>query len=212
MFITFEGIEGCGKTTQTRMLADRLEERGSRTLVTREPGGAAISEQIRAILLDNKNDGMDPLAEALLYVASRAQFVAEIVRPALAAETIVICDRYADSTLAYQGYGRGLDINTLATLNTIATGGVVPDMTFLLDIPVREGIARKRKDGNLNRLDNAGDAFHERVRKGYHALAEAEPARWRVIDAGAAPSVVAEAIWSALSPFVGRTVLTAAYD
>ncbi len=212
MFITFEGVEGCGKTTQARLLAARLEERGSRTLVTREPGGAAISEQIRVILLDNKNDDMDAMAEALLYVASRAQFVAEIVRPALAAETVVICDRYADSTLAYQGYGRGLAIGTLRTLNRIATGGLVPDRTFLLDLPVDEGLARKRRGGDLNRLDNAGYAFHERVRNGYHALAEADPARWRVIDAGAAPSVVAEAIWAALSPFVGCSVLTMTYD
>ena len=212
MFITFEGVEGCGKTTQAKMLAARLEERGLSALVTREPGGAAISEQIRAILLDNKNDGMDAMAEALLYVASRAQFVAEIVRPALAAETVVICDRFADSTIAYQGYGRGLAIDTLGTLNRIATGGLAPDLTFLLDLPVAEGIARKRNAGSLNRLDNAGEAFHERVRNGYHALAEADPARWRVIDAGAAPSVVAEAIWSALSPLVGCSVLTVAYD
>ncbi len=212
MFITFEGVEGCGKTTQARMLATRLEERGLRTLVTREPGGAAISEQIRAILLDNKNDGMDPMAEALLYVASRAQFVAEVVRPALATGTIVICDRYTDSTLAYQGYGRGLLIETLQILNRIATGGLVPDRTFLLDLPVDEGLERKRRGGDLNRLDNAGRPFHERVRNGYHALAQAEPARWRVIDAGAAPLVVAGAICSELSPFVGRSVLTGAYD
>ncbi len=212
MFITFEGIEGCGKTTQVRILAARMAERGLRTLITREPGGATISEQIRAILLDNTNDGMDPMAEALLYVASRAQFVAEIVRPALVAKTIVICDRYADSTLAYQGYGRGLAIDTLRTLNRIATDGCMPDQTFLLDLPVDDGLDRKRRGGELNRLDNAGRAFHERVRNGYHALAEAEPTRWRVIDAGAAPLVVAEAIWSVLSPFVECSVLTATYD
>lgn len=214
MFITFEGVEGCGKTTQVRLLAARLEGHGARTLVTREPGGAAISEQIRAILLDNRNDGMDPMAEALLYVASRAQFVAEIVRPALAAGTLVICDRYADSTLAYQGYGRGLDVGTLERLNAIATGGLMPDRTFLLDLPVTDGLDRKRRetDGDLNRLDNAGRAFHERVRQGYHALAAADPQRWRVIDASAAPSVVAAEIWSSLSPFVERSVIAAAYD
>lgn len=212
MFITLEGVEGSGKTTQARMLAGRLEERGFRTLVTREPGGAAICEQIRAIVLDNKNDGMDPMAEALLYVASRAQFVAEVVRPALAEGVVVICDRYADSTLAYQGYGRGLDVETLKTLNAVATGGLMPDITFLLDLPVSEGLDRRHKEGNANRLDNAGDAFHERVRAGYHALAEADPRRWRVIDAGAAPSVVAAEIRGALSPFVGRSVAAAAYD
>jgi dTMP kinase len=212
MFITFEGVEGCGKTTQARLLAARFAEHGARTLVTREPGGAAISEQIRAILLDNKNDGMDPMAEALLYVASRAQFVAEIVRPALAVGTVVICDRYADSTLAYQGYGRGLDVGTLEQLNTIATGGLVPDITLLLELSVAEGLDRRHKEGNANRLDNAGSAFHERVRNGYHALAAADPQRWRVIDAAAAPSVVAAEVWSALSPFVGRSAAAAAYD
>lgn len=212
MFITLEGVEGCGKTTQARQLAAHLEARGMRTLVTREPGGAAISEQIRAIVLDNKNDGMEPMAEALLYVASRAQFVAEVVRPALAAGIIVICDRFADSTLAYQGYGRGLDVGTLKQLNAIATGGLAPDITFLLELPVAEGLDRRHKEGNANRLDNAGSAFHERVRNGYHALAAAGPQRWRVIDAGAAEPVVASDIWAALSPFVGQSVVAAAYD
>jgi len=212
MFITFEGVEGSGKTTQALRLAEKLEERGFRTLVTREPGGAAISEQIRAIVLDNKNDGMDPMAEALLYVASRAQFVSEVVRPALAEGIVVICDRYADSTLAYQGYGRGLDVGTLEMLNAIATGGLMPDITFLLDLPASEGLRRRHKEGNANRLDNAGDAFHERVQNGYHELAAADPRRWRVIDAGAAPSVVAAEVWCALSPFVGHSVVTAAYD
>ena len=212
MFITFEGVEGCGKTTQARLLAARLAECGVRTLVTREPGGAAISEQIRAIVLDNKNDGMEPMAEALLYVASRAQFVAEVVRPALAAGTIVICDRFADSTLAYQGYGRGLDVGTLEQLNAIATGGLMPDITFLLELSVAVGLDRRHKEGNANRLDNAGSAFHERVRNGYHALAAADTRRWQVIDAGAAPSVVAAEIWAALLPLVGQSAVAAAYD
>ncbi len=211
MFITFEGVEGCGKTTQARLLAERIEARGLRTLVTREPGGAAISEQVRAVVLDHRNDGMDPMAEALLYVAARAQFVAEIVRPALAAGTVVICDRFADSTLAYQGYGRGLDLGTLRTLNGIATGGLMPDITFLLDLPVAQGLARRQRGGDWNRMDNAGRAFHERVYNGYHALVEAEPARWRVVDARDAVPEVATGVWRAASPLFKR-VVSAAYD
>lgn len=211
MFITFEGVEGCGKTTQARLLAERIEACGFRTLVTREPGGAAISEQIRAVVLDHRNDGMDPLAEALLYVAARAQFVVEIVRPALAAERVVICDRFADSTLAYQGYGRGLDLGTLRTLNTIATGGLTPDVTFLLDLPVAAGLARRQRGGDWNRMDNAGRAFHERVYNGYHALVQADPARWRVVDARGAVPEVAAAVWRAVAPLFARAV-SAAYD
>jgi dTMP kinase len=211
MFITFEGVEGCGKTTQARLLAARLETLGHRTLVTREPGGAAISEQIRAVLLDHRNDGMDPMAEALLYEAARAQFVAEIVRPALVANVIVICDRFADSTLAYQGYGRGLDLKTLDTLNTIATGGLKPDVTFLLDIPVDEGLRRRERGGDWNRMDNAGPAFHERVYNGYHALTREEPDRWRIVDARGTQDEVAGAVWSAFSP-VFAPVPTGTFD
>ena len=208
MFITFEGVEGCGKTTQARYLAGRLEALGRKTLVTREPGGAAISEQIRAVLLDHRNDGMDAMAEALLYEAARAQFVTEIVRPALAAGTIVICDRFADSTLAYQGYGRGLDLNTLHALNRIATGGLTPDITFLLDIPVAEGLQRRERGGEWNRMDNAGRAFHERVYNGYHALAREEPDRWRIVDARGAMPAVATAVWSAAAPFLEPVAVT----
>jgi dTMP kinase len=208
MFITFEGIEGCGKTTQARLLAERLEACGQKTLVTREPGGAAISEQIRAVLLDHRNDGMDPMAEALLYEAARAQFVMEILRPALDAGITVICDRFADSTLAYQGYGRGLDLTILDTLNGIATDGLKPDITFLLDIPVLEGLKRRERGGDWNRMDNAGRAFHERVFIGYHALARAEPDRWRVIDARGPVPDVARAVWSAVAPFCAPVAAT----
>jgi dTMP kinase len=208
MFITFEGVEGCGKTTQAQLLAARLESLGHKTLVTREPGGAAISEQIRAVLLDHRNDGMDPMAEALLYEAARAQFVTEIVRPALDADIIVICDRFADSTLAYQGYGRGLDLAMLDMLNRIATGALKPAITFLLDIPVAEGLKRRERGGDWNRMDNAGRAFHERVYNGYHALAREEPGRWRIIDARGAMSDVAEVVWSAVAPLFELVAVT----
>jgi dTMP kinase len=210
MFITFEGIEGCGKTTQARLLAARLETCGQKTLVTREPGGAAISEQIRAVLLDHRNDGMDPMAEALLYEAARAQFVSEIVQPALAKGITVICDRFTDSTLAYQGYGRGLDLTVLETLNEIATGGLQPAVTFLLDIPVAEGLKRRERGGDWNRMDNAGRAFHERVYNGYQMLARAEPNRWRIIDARGAVPDVADAIWAAGASIVDP--VAAAHD
>lgn len=202
MFITFEGVDGCGKTTQVRLLAEMLEARGVRTRVTREPGGARISEQIRALVLDTRSAGMDSWTEALLYVAARAQFVAEVVRPALAGGETVICDRYADSTLAYQGYGRGLDLATLALLNEVATRGVTPDLTFLIDVPVRDGLRRRHAHGDLNRLDLAGDDFHVRVAAGYHALA-ATGGRWRVIDGMRDIPTVAAHIWAIVAPLVG---------
>ncbi len=205
VFITFEGVEGCGKTTQTRLLTDRLAAAGIRTLLTREPGGAAISEQIRALVLDMRNEGMEPLAEALLYEAARAQFVAQIVRPALLAETVVICDRYTDSTLAYQGYGRGLHPETLETLNTIATAGIAPDATVFVDVPVSVGLARRVRGGEWNRFDAAGQAFHQRVYDGYHALAARNDAgRWHVVDGTADEEAVAAAVWEALASLLAK--------
>jgi len=200
IFITFEGVEGCGKTTQARLLADRFMASDVRTLLTREPGGAAISERIRALVLDVRSDGMEPLAEALLYEAARAQFVAQVVRPALLADTVVICDRYTDSTLAYQGYGRGLRPATLETLNAIATDGITPDATILVDVPVDVGLARRAQGGEWNRLDAAGKAFHQRVYDGYHALASRNDAgRWYIVDGTVNKEAVAAAVWEALA-------------
>ena len=200
MFITFEGVEGCGKTTQVRLLAERLAGRGVPVLATREPGGAAISEQIRALILDAHNDDMEPLTEALLYEASRAQFVRQIVQPALARGSVVICDRFTDSTLAYQGYGRGLDLSMLNTLNAVATGNLTPDLTILLDVPVAEGLARRQRGGDWNRLDAAGDAFHERVAAGYATLAAANDGnRWHIIHGTGAIETVAAAVWMVVS-------------
>ena len=186
MFITFEGPEGSGKTTQIRLLAAYLRACGHDVVTAREPGGTPIGDQIRACLHDTANTAMSPTAEVLLYSASRAQLVAEVIRPALAAGRVVLCDRYADSTMAYQGYGRGLDRSMLATLTAIATGGLSPDLTLLLDLDVARGLTRRRDEGEeMNRLDLEAVEFHNRVRAGYLALAAAEPARWQRIDADA---------------------------
>jgi len=183
VFITFEGPDGSGKTTQARLLAERLREQRYEVVLTREPGGSDIGDQIRAVLHDLRNTAMDARTEILLYSASRAQHVAQLIRPALAAGKIVISDRYADSTLAYQGYGRELDLETLRTVTAFATGGLVPDLTLYLDIPPQEGLQRRRLGGDeWNRLDAEALEFHQRVRAGFLQLVRLEPERWVVID------------------------------
>jgi dTMP kinase len=184
MFITFEGPDGSGKTSQIGMLADHLQARGFTVVTTREPGGTAIGDQIRACLHDVANTAMAAETELLLYSASRAQLVQEVIRPSLAAGHVVLCDRFADSSMAYQGYGRGLDREQLALLTAVATGGLKPDLTLLLDIDVERGLARRATNHEeMNRLDLETVAFHNRVRQGYHQLAAQEPDRWRVVDA-----------------------------
>lgn len=184
MFITFEGPEGCGKTTQILTLAAWLRSQGLRVLCTREPGGTAIGDQVRAILTRLDNTAIAPRTELYLFLASRAQLVQEVIVPALNAGTIVLCDRFTDATLAYQGYGHGLDVQFLKSLNMFATGGLVPDMTILLDVDPEVGIERRRSSGGeWNRLDAMAMAFHQRVRKGYHILAADDPSRWRTVDA-----------------------------
>ena len=187
MFITFEGVEGCGKTVQARLLADHLRERGLQVLLTREPGGTEIGDQIRTVLHDTANTAMLPTAEILLYSAARAQIVGQIIRPALAAGQTVVSDRYADSTLAYQGYGRCLDLEALRYITAFATGGLRPDVTFLIDVDVTVGLSRKHaafraQRDELNRMDRQSVEFYERVRAGYLTMAHAEPDRWLVVD------------------------------
>ena len=195
MFITLEGPEGAGKTTQLRALADFLRGCGYDVVTTREPGGTAIGDQIRHVLHDTANVAMSPTAEVLLYAASRAQLVAEVIQPALAAGRVVLCDRYADSTMAYQGYGRGLDRDALAALTAVATGGLRPDLTLLLDLAGARGLARRRDEGEeMNRLDLETIEFHRRVRAGYLALAAAEPARWQLIDADRPPAAIQDTL------------------
>lgn len=184
MFITFEGPDGSGKSTQIGLLGETLREQGHEVLITREPGGTAIGERIRSILHDVNNTGMAAEAEILLYSASRAQLVAEMIRPNLATGTLILCDRFYDSTLAYQGYGRGLDLDTLQRITRFAVGGVKPDLTLLLDMDVAAGLLRRtQNDAELNRMDLQAHAFYERVRHGYRTLAAADPQRWVTVDA-----------------------------
>ncbi len=198
MFITFEGPDGSGKTTQICLLSDFLKELGYPIYRTREPGGTPIGDQIRQVLHDLKNEGMHPHTEILLYCASRAQLVAQEIRPRLAAGDIVVCDRYADSTLAYQGYGRGLDLDTLRYILAFATGGLQPDLTIYLDITAEEGLVRRQqaaKDGaEWNRMDALSLDIHRRVREGYLKMIEAQPERWKRIPAVGEQAAIQEQI------------------
>jgi len=184
MFITFEGSEGTGKTSQLSALLDYLCQQGYTVLTPREPGGTPIGEQVREVLFNHANTAMQARTEVLLFQASRAQLVEEVIRPYLAQGGIVICDRYADSTLAYQGYGRQLDLGQLRALIEFATGGLKPDLSVLLDVPVEIGLQRRNQDGSLNRLDVLDLEFYHRVRQGYLEMARQEPERWEVVDAG----------------------------
>ena len=191
MFITLEGPEGSGKSTQLPSLAAYLEEAGYSVVITREPGGTAIGDQVRDCLHDVNNTEMEPPTEFLLYSASRAQLVREVIRPALAEGKVVLCDRYADSSIAYQGYGRDLDLGDLRKITEFTTGGLKPDLTFLLDIDVKEGLSRRISGAEeMNRLDLEAIAFHERVREGYHELAALDPQRWVLIDAAQSPQEI----------------------
>lgn len=183
MFITFEGPEGSGKTSQIPALADFLRQRGFSVYTTREPGGTSIGEQIRTVIHDLKNEEMHPRTETLLYQAARAQIVEQVIRPRLAAGEIVLCDRYMDSTLAYQGYGHQQNLDEIRALIHYATGGLLPDLTILLDLDVEVGLKRKTSQDEWNRLDAYTLDFHCRVREGYHALIREAPVRWVVVDA-----------------------------
>ncbi len=183
MFITLEGPEGSGKSSQIPALAQYLEAQGYRVLCTREPGGTSIGDQIRAVLTSMDNPELLPRTEILLFLAARAQLVAQVIRPALREGKIVLCDRYGDSTLAYQGYGHGLDLKSLRAMLDFATEGLKPDLTLLLDLDIKTGLARKKSIDEWNRLDAYEVSFHERVRAGYLQLAEEEPTRWQRVDA-----------------------------
>ncbi len=186
LFVTFEGIEGCGKSTQLRLLASHLRAGGRDVVETREPGGTAAGQALRRLLLGADAVPLTPLAELLLYCADRAQHVNELIRPALAAGRIVLCDRFSDSTIAYQGYARGLDLDVVRGLDARARDGLAPDVTILLDCSVSEGLRRAhRRNDAGDRFEREAEAFHERVRGGFHALAAAEPSRFHRIDSTA---------------------------
>jgi dTMP kinase len=196
LFITFEGPDGSGKTTQVKRLAEHLRDRGCDVLAVREPGGTSISEQIRDVLHSLDNREMQPRTEILLYCAARAQLVGQIIHPHLQSGGVVICDRYADSTLAYQGYGRGLDLPTLRMILDFAIGGLKPDITFYLDIDVEAGLRRKRVGGDeWNRMDDLAVEFHRRVRAGYLEMMAQEPSRWIMVRAAREPETIAKEIW-----------------
>jgi dTMP kinase len=199
-FITFEGIDGSGKTTQMRLLAERLRGESRNVFETVEPGGTAVGRQIRRILLDSANQDLRPMAELLLYFASRAQNVEQCILPALQAGKIVLCDRFTDSTVAYQGYARGLGAETVMALDRIACQGLTPDLTLLIDVDVEMGLARMRArnvSGQLNetRLDDESQEFHSKVRDAYLTIARQHAGRFRVIDGRGAPEGVAARVW-----------------
>ena len=197
LFITFEGIDQSGKSTQAERLEKRLTENGYAVQSWRDPGSTLISEQIRDILLSSKNHGMSAIAELLLYEAARAQIVEEYIRPALERNQIVIMDRFYDSTTAYQGYGRGISLDTIAHANHIATGGLVPDITYFIDVTWEESCRRKGKDAR-DRMESEGHLFFDRIRQGYLQIAKSESRRMMVIDGHRSIGQITEDIWNKL--------------
>jgi dTMP kinase len=191
LFVSFEGGEGSGKTTQVERLQTALTAQGRETVCLREPGGTPLGEEIRRRLLQRREPIM-PESELLLFLAARSELVRAVIQPALEAGKVVLCDRFSDSTLAYQGFARGLDLDEIRRLDRFATAGLTPDLTVLLDLPVKSG--RSRKDRDEDAFQREDDAFHERVRQGYLSLAAAEPDRWLVLDAIQPPAELAEAI------------------
>jgi dTMP kinase len=207
LFLTFEGMDGSGKTTQMRLLAERLRRQGRAVLETAEPGGTPIGLKVRRILLDSANQELCPTAELLLYFACRAQNVDQWIVPALAEGKIVLSDRFTDSTLAYQGCGRGLSAETVMTLDRIACRGLVPDVTLLIDIDAETSLARAharnaQAHDTETRMDEQSIEFHRKVYEAYHALAAGEPRRFRIIDGRADRETMAREIWDIVEPYV----------
>lgn len=208
IFITFEGIDGCGKTTQLRLLAERLGSEGHEVVQTAEPGGTETGKRIRRILLDPNTRDLHPRAELLLYFASRAQNIEQVIRPALEQGSVVLCDRFTDSTLAYQGCGRGLDAGMILDLDRISCQDVHPDLTVLIDIDLATSMERARHRNEKfgsgeSRIDDESAAFHARVRDGYEALVKQHAERFAVIDGSHGIGVVAKSVWEAVATRIG---------
>jgi len=199
-FLSIEGPDGSGKTTQARLLADHLRQAGHDVLLAREPGGTPIGDQIRQVLFSLDNKGMSPESEFLLFSASRAQLVREVLRPHLQRGGVVVCDRFADSSLAYQGYGHGLELQMVQAVTRLATGGLRPDLTVLLDLPAEDGLARRKQGGRWNRLDDYDLEFHQRVRQAFLGLAAAESTRWVTVDGRPAVEEVQREIQRVVDP------------
>jgi dTMP kinase len=200
LFITFEGGEGCGKSTQSKLLLKKLQQENVPAMLTHEPGGTPLGNELRRALKKQRGSSISPLAELFLFAASRAQLVAEVIRPALEDGKVVICDRFSHSTLVYQGYGRGLDLTSVETVNNLATGNLRPDLTIFLDISPEQGLVRK---GSLrDRFERENLSFHGRVREGYLKMAAAETDRWLVIDASLPKGKIADIIWNRVSPLL----------
>ncbi len=201
-FITFEGSEGCGKSTQSKLACEYLKRKGYDVLFIREPGGTKISEKIRVVLLDKKNDQMSQMCEMLLYMAARSQIIDEVIKPALKKGKIVVCDRFLDSTVAYQGYGLGMSVHLINSLGHFVTQGIHPDLTLLLDVPVKKGLSHRA--GISDRIEQRSIAYHNRVRQGYFKLAKLDPARIKVIKVAADKNITQERIRKAIAENVLR--------
>ena len=205
LFLSLEGGEGSGKSVQAKVLTEALQQRGRDVVLTREPGGTAAGERIREIVLHAQEIALSPEAQVLLYSTARAQNVREVIRPAIEAGKIVIADRFFDSTMAYQGYGHGVPLEQIRSVTALACGDVVPDRTFLLDIPVDKGLGRSgwRAQSKWDRFEILDPAFHERVREGYLRMAAAEPRRWAVIDADREEATVSKDVWREVDALLG---------
>lgn len=205
LFIVFEGVEGCGKSYQSRILHKRLIKEGVSTILTYEPGGTRLGDKIRTILKNTDETGMTPVTELFLISAARAQHVDDVIIPALESKKTVICDRFTGSTLAYQGYGRELDLEAVNNINKVSSAGIEPDLNILLDLPVEKGLSRKHSNGN-DRFEAEHISFHQRVRNGYLEMAGKNPDKWMVIDARLTRDKISDIIWEKVGILIENSI------